>query len=126
MRVVEPGDRARLPLEPGTDLGVGREMGWQHLDCHIAAESGIVSLVHHAHAARTHFGQNLVMADLVARDCACWRHTAAVLRRANQLTSGGEMSKEESSGCDLDSHALPNTFEAGEVPRTRKYCHNTH
>ena len=49
--VVEHGDRAGLGAEPLDELGVGRELGLEHLDGDLAAEPGVQALPHLAHAA---------------------------------------------------------------------------
>ena len=60
MRVVERGEHARLALEPRQALGVARELVGQDLDRDLAAELGVASAIHLAHAADAELREDLV------------------------------------------------------------------
>lgn len=53
MRAIELGDRARLPLEAGPNLGRGRQVRGQHLNGNVTPQAritGAIDLPHAAHA----------------------------------------------------------------------------
>src|SRR5262245_9915082 len=61
--MVERGEHPGLTLEPRQTLGVAGERAGQHLDRNVAAELGIASAIHLAHAAHAEPRTDLVDAD---------------------------------------------------------------
>ena len=68
--VVEAGGRARFLLEPLVPVGIGRELGREHLDRHVAPEAGVPRAVDLPHPAGAERREDLVRAKFLSR-CQC-------------------------------------------------------
>ena len=67
MRMIQRGGRTGLLFETREPLGVGRELRRQHLDRHLAAETGVHGLVHLAHPTRADRRADFIGAQFHAR-----------------------------------------------------------
>ena len=54
------GGGPRLLLETSQALGIGGELGGQHLDRHLAAQAGVLAQVHLTHPARANLLDDFV------------------------------------------------------------------
>ncbi len=63
VRMVEPGHRARLALEPGQAVGITRHRIGKHLERHLASEPRVAGAIDLAHAARAEGRENCVGAE---------------------------------------------------------------
>ena len=63
VRMVETGDGARFTLEAALPVGVGGELGGQHLDRDVAAQTRIVCLPHFTHSPCAKEADDLIWAQ---------------------------------------------------------------
>ena len=63
VRVIEPGDRARLALEAGEAIGGGGHRLGQHLHRHLAAEAEVLGPIDLAHPSGSEGAEDLVGAE---------------------------------------------------------------
>jgi len=61
--MVQRGSGLSLDLESFPFFITGGDLARQELDGHLALELGVLSLIHHAHAAFAELGENLVVED---------------------------------------------------------------
>ena len=61
--VVQRSDRAGFPLEPLEPLRVGRHVGGEHFQRHVAVEPGVSGAIHLPHPAFADLGDNFVWAE---------------------------------------------------------------
>ena len=63
VRMVETGDGARVTLESPPPVGVGGELGGQHLDGDVAAQTRVVCLPHFTHSPCAKEADDLIWAQ---------------------------------------------------------------
>jgi hypothetical protein len=61
--IVQGSQYLSFAREPGNSVGIVREGFGQHLDCHLAIESGAGGTIHRAHAALVELAGDAVMPD---------------------------------------------------------------
>jgi hypothetical protein len=61
--VVQCGDGARLLFEPGAAAGIGRDVGRENLDGHVASQAGIAGAVDFAHRPGAQPGKDFIRAE---------------------------------------------------------------
>ena len=91
VRVIERGSGARLALEALQQLAVLGHFRRKKLQGHAAAELGILGFVHHSHATRTQFAENLVMQEGLADE-------GILIHIRRLMVSGGAGAVKETGG----------------------------
>jgi len=76
--MIERGDGAGFLLEAGAPAGIGRDVGGQNLDGHVASQSRIAGAVDFAHGSGSQTGDDFIRSKVRER---CLRHLGPAYRR---------------------------------------------
>ena len=83
VRVVERREQSRFAFETGQAIGIGRPLGRQHLEGHVAPEPGVACAVDLAHAAGARKGPHVVMTKALSDDVVV--HAPGAIRHGQRM-----------------------------------------